>query len=144
MTLPHDGFPRITLEGIRLLKQGMAGDFEGWLTIPANHPREIPAEEVSNCSISADPETMHFIVTAWHGMEYPKLHGIGMAPAVEFDKLDLKESYTPLPDTIFLTSGRKPWGWRTGVSIAVESRGIGTADTTIYKSLAKQATLEGF
>lgn len=161
MTLPHDGFPRISTEGIRLLQQGLAGDFEGWEKIPANHPMELPRTELSNCSICADPETMHFIARAWHGIQYPRLDSHGMDVSVEFDEIDLKEGYNPTPDTINLTRSHKPWGWLTRVPLAVDDRGAGFKDTTLYEKIpepdcidddepevfevaACQRTLEGF
>lgn len=129
--LPADGFPRITSEGVRLLQAGLAGDFTGWVTKPANHPMEIPSEHVRNCGFCADPESMHFIATAWFGSCYPRLDGICMAPHVEFDAIDLKEIYVPQSPTIRLYCGGK-WGFRCGVQIAVDDRGVGTRETTRY------------
>lgn len=140
MTLPHDGFPRISSEGIRLLQQGMAGDFSGWRSIPTNHPRELPQSELSNCAIYADPKEMHFICRAWAG-PWPQLHGVGMVPTVEFDTLNLNEVCIPQSDTIYLTSSRKPWGFLVGVQLAVDDRGYGSKDTTIFGK-PEQAVIE--
>ncbi len=129
--LPADGFPRITSEGVRLLQAGLAGDFTGWVKRPANHPMEIPSEHIRNCGICAEPESMHFIATVWFGQYYPRLDGAGMAPDVDFDAIDLNEIYVPRSNTIHLYRKGK-WGFRRGVSLAVDDRGVGTKDTTRY------------
>ncbi len=134
MTLPADGFPRISSEGIKLLLAGLDGDFSGWVRRPANHPMEIPSEHVRNCGICADPESMHFIVTVWYGPEYPRLDGACMAPDVEFDAIDLKEIYVPQSPTIRLYRKGK-WGFRCGVLIAVDGRGIRTRETTRFDAI---------
>ena len=128
--LPDDGFPRITSEGVRLLQAGLTGDFTGWVKRPANHPMEIPSEHVRNCGFHANPESMHFIATVWFG-PYPRLDGECMAPHIEFDAIDLKEIYVPQLPTIRLYRKGK-WGFRCGVLIAVDDRGIGTRETTRF------------
>ncbi len=135
MTLPRDGFPRITSEGIRLLQQGLTGDFEGWAHKTSNHPMEIPETEVSNCAIRADPTTMHFYATTWFGHGCPKLHGIIMAPQTRFDAVELYGDYTPPTATIKLHTSDKPWGWLTGVNIAIDDRAFGLKDTTLYERI---------
>lgn len=131
MTLPADGFPRISSEGIRLLVAGLAGDFTGWERHPTNHPLEIPREHVRNCAICADPVKMHFICTTWYGSQYPRLDGAGMAPRVEFDAVDLKEIYVPPTCTISLYR-KGGWGFCTGVLLGIDDRGVGTRETTRF------------
>lgn len=142
MTPPCDGFPRISSEGIRLLMQGLAGDFEGWSLKTSNHPMEIPEEEVSNCAIRADPSTMHFYAVTWFGHGCPKLHGIVMAPQISFDAVDLREYYNPPTETIRLHTSDKPWGWLMGVNIAIDDRAYGAKDTTLYERIPEQGCID--
>lgn len=135
MTLPRDGFPRITSEGIRLLRQGLAGNFEGWERYPTNHPMEVPRSHLSNCAICADPTTMHFYAVVWFGHGCPKLHGIVMAPQICFDAVQLNEDCSPPTATIKLHTSDKPWGWLTGVNIAIDDRAFGLKDTTVFATI---------
>jgi len=134
MTLPCDGFPRITSEGIRLLRQGLAGNFEGWERYPTNHPMEVPRSQLRNCAICADPKTMHLYCTAWFGYEFPVLGGTLMAPRVPFDAIDLKEGYIPPACTILLY---KEGAWRqcTGILLAVDDRGLGSKQSTVFATI---------
>lgn len=105
MELPRDGVPRISTEGIRLLEQGLAGDFGGWETVPyLNHPHVLPDRCLSNVVVRAD-DRGHFTAMVWFGPSYPTVKGMRVAPVVVFDRMDLKEAYSPPSPTIDLIGG---------------------------------------
>lgn len=97
MTLPKDGIPRITLHGVELLKQGLAGDFSNWSTEYSycNHPYSIPKADVSNCLIEAavgwhkEDGRNQVIVKLWFGKEWPrvKAQGLSVVPYIEVSRL---------------------------------------------------------
>lgn len=100
--LPRDGVPRISPEGIGLLTKGLAGDFSGWDRVPyLNHPNVLPDRCLSNAVIRAD-DRGHFTASVWFGSVYPTVKGMQVVPVVVFDRMDLKEGYSPPSPTIEL------------------------------------------
>ena len=121
MTLPNDGWPRISSEGIAILKEGLAGDFSrrekvGYL----NHPMCLPSEHVENASIQCDPDEMHFSIAFWYG-EYPKVKDACLAPHFTFNKIDDMATYDPGTGYIRLTMDKGDvWDWYSSVAILVD------------------------
>lgn len=85
-TLPADGFPRITSEGVEILKEGLRGDFSRWRWSIGNHPLEMPAEHVRNLIIRTMSDRPHFYAEFWFGPRFPvtKRNRV-LAPYVVFD-----------------------------------------------------------
>ena len=85
----RDGFPRITSEGVEILKKGLRGDFSRWVWGIGNHPLELPTEHTCNLSIHAEDEQPHFFASFWYGKAYPqtKKHMV-LTPWFCFDQLD--------------------------------------------------------
>lgn len=137
MTLPDDGFPRITARGLAMLQLGLDGDFAGWTRMATNHPMHLPASEVSHIDIKADPESMHFLACPWYG-PYPILDSLIMTPSVPFDRIDLNGA-VPASPIIRLRGGDGRWGWMEGVSVAVDDGGAGTRHTTRYDASQQTA-----
>lgn len=93
--LPADGFPRITGEGVEVLKEGMHGDFTRWAWGIGNHPMELPSKYLRNCHIRAMKDRPHFYIGFWYGLHYPQTkRNLVLTPWYCFDQLDLNESVT--------------------------------------------------
>ena len=87
--LPKDGLPRITTEGVEILKEGLRGDFSRWVWSIGNHPLEIPDRCVRNLIIRAMNDRPHFIAEFWSGNRFPKTkHLPNLLPYYCFDVLD--------------------------------------------------------
>lgn len=143
MTLPHDGIPRISSEGLAMVERGLAGDFTGWERRPQNHPMEIPLEMLSNLRIMADPETMDFIACPWYGMAYPRLDGTYIAPYIRFNGIDRQEACTPATATVRLTwRDGTPWDWYGDLPIGLDDRGCGAKGTTVYSEVSQDPLSE--
>ncbi len=111
--LPDDGFPRITTEGVAILREGLAGDFTRWLWGIGNHPLEIPLRETRNLVIRAMKDEPHFYATFWFGHYYPQTKKYKvLTPWFCFDQLDTylsehsPEEYT---DTVHLRQTSDYW-----------------------------------
>ena len=138
MTLPDDGFPRISSRGLAMLQRGLDGDFAGWVRTATNHPMHLPESEVSHIDIKADPESMHFLACPWYG-PYPILDSLSMAPAVPFDRVDLNLGAVPESPIVHLRGGDGRWGWMEGVPVAVDDRGAGSKHSTRYDASRQTA-----
>lgn len=109
MDLPHDGYPRISSEGIELLSKGLDGDFSGWDRVPyLNHPNVLPDRCLSNAIIRATDEG-HFTLSVWFGNALPLVKGMHMEPHIVFDRLDRMEQYTPTSPTVRLCRSDDWW-----------------------------------
>ena len=87
--LPNDGLPRITLEGYRILKNGLIGSFDEWEKQIGNHPLTLPNGTCSNVKICCDPEKNHFALSVWYGQNYPVIDDcLALAPVFYFDKIE--------------------------------------------------------
>lgn len=109
--LPNDGLPRITLEGLDILAEGLRGDFHRWRWGIGNHPLEMPLEHIRNMTIHSMKDEPHFIVSFWYGTEYPIVGYRNMTPWVPFDILDLQQTQYRIehPDTISLRNSGDFW-----------------------------------
>lgn len=133
--LPKDGIPRITLHGVELLKQGLAGDFSNWSTEYSycNHPYSIPKADVSNCSINAaigwhKDGRNQIIVEPWFGKSYPrvKAQGLNVIPYIEVSRLQyplVSEDAATASDYITLSN---EGDWFNHVVIMIEDRQVWT------------------
>ena len=86
--LPKDGVPRITNKGLQILKEGFKGDFTNWLWKIGNHPLEIPLSEVSNLTIKANPDDLHFIAEPYQGIYCPVIDYYVLVPQYSFDVIN--------------------------------------------------------
>ncbi len=87
--LPADGFPRITSEGVEILKEGLRGDFSRWEWGIGNHPMEMPSKYLRNLHIRAMDDRPHFYATFWYGPHFPSTKkNLVMTPWFCFDRLD--------------------------------------------------------
>lgn len=87
--LPKDGLPRITTEGLEILKEGLRGDFSHWVWSIGNHPLELPGKHMRNLIIRAMDDEPHFIAEFWTGSRYPKTkHNVRALPNYCFDEID--------------------------------------------------------
>lgn len=89
--LPDDGLPRITPEGIRILSEGMRGDFTRWKWGIGNHPLEMPRDHLRNAVIHAMKDEPHFTVGFWTGNTFPQVKHTSFAPTCSFDRVDTGE-----------------------------------------------------
>ena len=121
MTLPNDGWPRISSEGIAILKEGLAGDFSRWEKVGyLNHPMCLPSEHVENASISCDPETPSFAIRFWYG-EFPKIKDAVLAPTFEFNEIDDMATYDPGTGYVHLRMRKgQEWDWYSSVILLVD------------------------
>ena len=113
-TLPRDGLPRITTEGVRILAEGLRGDFRRWVWTIGNHPLEIPREHVRNVRICAMDDRPHFVAHAYTGIEYPQTKkGANMIPWYCFDELDtmITKYHTEDPTSIHLRQTADYWAY---------------------------------
>ena len=87
--LPNDGFPRLTSEGLEILKEGLNGDFARWKVSIGNHPYELPYSEVRNFQVCATHEGDHFVAHCYTGLHYPQTTKNSVViPWYSFDKVD--------------------------------------------------------
>lgn len=87
--LPKDGLPRITSEGLEILKEGLRGDFSRWMWAIGNHPLEVPGKHLRNCIIRAMKDEPHFIAELWTGSRWPATkHNVRAITEYCFDELD--------------------------------------------------------
>ena len=111
--LPRDGFPRITAEGVKILIEGLRGDFTRWRWSIGNHPLEFPYEHIMNGRICAMKDQPHFVAHLWTGPRYPSTkRNRDMVPWYCFDEVDtnVSPSYPKeLADTIRLTNSADHW-----------------------------------
>lgn len=109
--LPNDGLPRITLEGLDILAEGLRGDFHRWRWGIGNHPLEMPVEHLRNMTIHCMKDEPHFIASFWFGTVYPVVGYRNMTPWVPFDTLDLQQSQyrEEHPDTVKLGDSEDWW-----------------------------------
>lgn len=132
--LPADGFPRITSEGLRILKEGLEGDFTNWAYFNGNHTQEIPADMIHNAGISADPETRHYQIKIWHGLTCPQVDYLNLAPTIEFDKIEV---WPPVDDkkeyVIFKNS--KEGFFTPSLIVLLDDYGQHSKNRTIYKTV---------
>ena len=108
--LPRDGLPRITLEGIEILSEGLRGDFHRWRWGIGNHPLEMPLEHIRNLTIHCMKDEPHFMASFWFG-EFPQVNYRVMTPWVPFDTLDrrITQYADKDPETIHLAASQDWW-----------------------------------
>lgn len=87
-SLPKDGLPRISKEGLKILIEGLQGDFSHWSWGIGNHPLHIPYIHTQNVIIDAMKDQPHFIAKFWFGEHYPQVNYIVMTPWFCFDEVD--------------------------------------------------------
>lgn len=142
MTLPKDGFPRITSHAVKLIQQGLKGNFKGWEFISyCNHPLQIPTSECQNCHIMASEDwggKPQFIVQVWFGPKCPLLHGVNMCPDIEFSSIDLNDYYEPQCNHITLKND----DWFANVLIAVDDRDVGKGNVSYDEDESEDMTEE--
>ncbi len=109
--LPRDGLPRITMEGLAILAEGLRGDFSRWRWAIGNHPLEVPAEHVSNIQIRAMKDEPHFIAKFWYGDTCPVVKYHLLTPAYVFDTLDTMAVFDQPPTHIYLRQEADPWAY---------------------------------
>ena len=107
--LPRDGLPRITMEGLAILTEGLRGDFSRWRWSIGNHPLEVPAEHVSNIQIRAMKDEPHFIARFWYGPAFPQVNYAVLAPDYIFDEVDTMTLGEDDPERIYLRQEADPW-----------------------------------
>lgn len=96
-SLPKDGLPRISKEGMEILIEGLQGDFSRWSWGIGNHPLHIPYTHTQNVIIDAMKDRPHFIAKFWFGENYPQVNYCVMVPWFCFDEVD---TYTLREDEI--------------------------------------------
>lgn len=96
-SLPKDGLPRISKEGMEILIEGLQGDFSRWSWGIGNHPLHIPYAHTQNVIIDAMKDRPHFIAKFWFGENYPQVNYCVMVPWFCFDEVD---TYTLREDEI--------------------------------------------
>lgn len=87
-SLPKDGLPRISKEGMEILIEGLQGDFSRWSWGIGNHPLHIPYTHTQNVIIDAMKDRPHFIAKFWFGENYPQVNYCVMVPWFCFDEVD--------------------------------------------------------
>ncbi len=116
--LPKDGLPRITKDGYRILKDGMAGNLDEWAGSIGNHPLALPPNMCRNLCIRYDPDNQHFNVEFWYGQDYPRVDDyLCLAPCYTFDSLTETEG-----EYIKLGQKLDKYAW-DGVIILIEDFG---------------------
>jgi|GEM_PF-4957900 len=146
-SLPRDGFPRITTEGIHILEEGLNGDFRRWALTCTNHPFELPYGELQNCSIHATEDMEHFEVCVWFGHEYPRVQDKCIAPSYEFDTItnyEDSEYITWKMEDIYLSHSRDMF--TAGICLLRDAFGVGRArgekHTTVYERIEDEEACE--
>lgn len=109
--LPRDGLPRITAEGVKLLAEGLRGDFSGWRWAIGNHPLELPSEHVSNFQVRAMKDRPHFLAKFWYGDTFPAVKYHVLTPSYAFDMLDTMTVWDEPATCIHLRSRSDPWAY---------------------------------
>ena len=109
--LPKDGLPRMTLEGIEILAEGLRGDFHRWRWGIGNHPLEMPQEHLRNITIHAMKDRPHFMAAFWFGTDYPIVNYRVCTPRAPFDTLDrmITKYHTEPPTSVHLRSSADYW-----------------------------------
>lgn len=122
--LPADGLPRITAEGIRILVEGLRGDFRRWRWGIGNHPLQMPYEHTRNLYITAMKDRPHFLAAFYYGDKYPQVKYIVMTPRYPFDMVDTYTNTEEESSTgIYLRQSADPWAY---VSIQVGDANLWT------------------
>lgn len=118
--LPDDGFPRITSEGVKILIEGIRGDFSRWCWGIGNHPIELPARCVRNLTVRCMKDELHFIARFYYGTHYPQTTKYqNLAPDFVFDKVDDMMGYTDRTSIRLLQSA----DYWAGVSVLIDNLG---------------------
>lgn len=139
--LPKDGVPRLTLDGYRILKAGMKGDFSEWAEQIGNHPLTLPPNVTRNLKISCDKENNHFKVSFWYGELYPIIDDcLCLGPSINFDiiqewPLESHRGKDEKLEYIKLGQSSDCWGWVDGIIILIDDFGTDTRhERTLYRT----------
>ena len=143
--LPDDGYPRLTMEGYEILREGLNGNFDRWCASIGNHSRSIGHDKCRCLTITCDPKSMHFQITLWFG-KFPTLEYRSIAPTIEFNKVDTRrynvaEGELP-PEGIIELKNTKDGFFTTGIPILLDDYGMNARKRVFYKCFEKKSDLE--